>query len=194
MLKDILEKRSISVYKLAKDCNLPYTTVNEIVLGKKKVKDCAIKTIMPICVYLRVPVYELYDTEEKKKIHTTWLNNKKKQYSFKVIVDTDKFNISRIHPLKQKEALKIYDALSKDKRVKSITIFGSSTNVTCTIHSDLDVAVELKEDYINNETKNEVSEVIQNITDFNADILWLDRIDKNSFIYENIKRGVVIYE
>ena len=40
--------------------------------------------------------------------------------------------------------------------------------------------------------KNEISEKIQELTDWNADIIWYDRIDKSDRIYKNILKGVQI--
>ena len=43
--------------------------------------------------------------------------------------------------------------------------------------------------------KNNISEDIQEICDYNSDIIWLNTIDEKSQLYYNINtKGVVIYE
>ena len=48
MFKEYLKEKKLSVYKLSEMSNVPYTTLNELINGKKKITDCKIKTIESI--------------------------------------------------------------------------------------------------------------------------------------------------
>lgn len=191
MLKDIINEKQISVYKVSKESGVPYTTCNEIVLGKKNIEDCSIRTISSLANYLNVPIESLYKNLKQKQ-STSWLDAKDKQYIFPILIKTNEFNISRIHPLKQNVVHSIFLELKNDSRIKKIIIFGSSTTIRCNKNSDVDIAIELTEN--TNDIKNEVSEKIQEISNYNSDIIWLDKIKKDTNIYKNINKGVKIYE
>lgn len=191
MLKEIIKEKGLSVYKVAKGSGIPYTTVNEIVLGKKNINDCSIKTISTLANFLDVPIESLY-TNKIQRISTSWLEARNKEYIFPTIVTNSNYDVSRIHPLKQKVVNEIYEFVSKDNRIKKVIIFGSSCTIRCNKDSDIDVCVELIDN--SNDIKNEISEKIQTITKFNSDILWFDRLKKGTNIYNNINKGVTIYE
>lgn len=193
MLKDIIKDKKISVYKLAKESGVPYTTVNELVLEKKNPKDCSVKTISNLANYLNVPEQALFD-DSKIKISTSWLNNKEKQYIFPIIEKNDSFNMTRIHPLNQKKANIIFSTLSKDKRVNKVIIFGSSTTIRCNKNSDIDIYIALNKEHNNNIDKGEISEKIQNKLNYKVDIIWADKVKKDSKLYNNIMKGETIYE
>lgn len=193
MLKEILKDKNISVYKLAKESGIPYTTVNEIVLGKKNPKECSVKTISSLANYLNVPQQALFD-DSKIKISTSWLDQKNKKYIFPIIVDNDEYDASRFHPLNQKRVNIIFNIVHNDYRIDKVIIFGSSTTIRCNKNSDIDVYISLNKKDINNKNKDEISKTIQEQLDYKADILWADRIDKNSNLYKNIMKGETIYE
>ena len=76
-----------------------------------------------------------------------------------------------------------------------VIIFGSCINIRCNRKSDIDIAIYIDEKYFTLQNKNKISEDIQEICDYNADIIWLNSIDKESQLYDNIDRkGLVIYE
>ena len=191
MLKDIIKEKGISVYKLAKESGVPYTTCNQIVLGNRNIEECSIKTISSLASYLNVPIESLFKPN-KQVISTSWLDAKNKKYIFPIVSNNDYFDISRIHPLKQKTINKIYEVVKNDQRIKKVIIFGSSTTIRCNKDSDIDIAIELINN--TNEIKNDISEKIQEITNYNSDIIWLDKIKVNTKIYNNINKGVTIYE
>ena len=122
----------------------------------------------------------------------SWEKAKWKSYRFPVKYDTDRFEISRVHPFRQKDAIAISEALQPDERVVAIVLFGGSTTVRCHKNSDLDVVVRLKDVYTDTKTKNEVSEAIQNACGWNADVLWYDRLDLKSQLFQHILKGVQI--
>ena len=193
MIKDILKDKNISVYKLAKESGVPYTTVNEIVLGKKNPKDCSVRTISSLANYLNVPEQALFD-DSKIQISTSWLDQKDKRYTFPIIVNNDNYDVSRIHPLNQKKINIVFNIINNDSRINKVIIFGSSTTLRCNKNSDVDIYISLNQKDVNNENKDEISEAIQNELDYKADIIWADRVNSNSRLYKNIMKGETIYE
>lgn len=193
MIKDILKDKNISVYKLAKESGVPYTTVNEIVLGKKNPKDCSVRTISSLANYLNVPEQALFD-DSKIQISTSWLDQKDKIYIFPIIVNNDNYDVSRIHPLNQKKINIVFNIINNDPRINKVIIFGSSTTLRCNKNSDVDIYISLNQKDVNNKNKDEISEAIQNELDYKADIIWADRVNGNSKLYKNIMKGETIYE
>ena len=79
--------------------------------------------------------------------------------------------------------------------IDELIIFGSSVNIRCTKKSDIDIAIKLKDNFFKREIQNELSEKIQELTNYNSDIIWLNTLDKSSRLYHNINtKGVKIYE
>ena len=120
------------------------------------------------------------------------ITKKNKYYLFKKICNCPGVDIRRVFPTKQKVAKKINESFKNDKRIACIILFGSSVTIRCNSGSDLDLMVRLSDKQNSNENKNEISEKIQELTDWNADIIWYDRIDKSDRIYKNILKGVQI--
>lgn len=100
--------------------------------------------------------------------------------------------VREIHPLKQKQANAVYQYFLRAKEIKQIIFFGSSLCMRCNIHSDLDMCVELEKEFCNIDAKSRVSEDLQNICDWNADILWYDTVKKTDRIYHTLKEGLKI--
>lgn len=113
-------------------------------------------------------------------------------YKFPIVADSKKIDMSRIHPLKQKLVVKLNESLTSEENIASIMLFGSSITMRCTYESDIDLAVRLKQESVSEKIKNDISEKIQNISDWNADILWFDRLTKGDRIYHDICKGVQI--
>ncbi len=111
---------------------------------------------------------------------------------FPVLLQIPRVETERIHPLQQKKIFRICEILRDDERVLTVVLFGSSVNLRCNQYSDIDVVVRLREEFVCNEVKNDVSEKIQLACDWNADILWYDRIQNNSRFLENVLKGVQI--
>lgn len=59
MLKEYLRKRNISTYKLAMDIQEPYSTMNDIVNGKKSIDECKFGLVKKIASYLNLSLDEL---------------------------------------------------------------------------------------------------------------------------------------
>ena len=197
MLRDYIAKRGESVYKVSKGSGVAYTTLNELVLGKKLAADCSLKTIRRLASYFQISIDELCGVLEGKgekpaALAGNWEAAKKKKYAFPVVADCEGFDMSRVHPLKQREILAVYDAVSKDPRVETLVLFGGATTIRCSRASDIDLAVGLGPEFVNSEAKNEISEKIQNACGFDADIIWLDAVKSGSQLQKNIERGVIL--
>lgn len=59
MLKTYLKKRNISIYKLAADIQEPYSTINDIVNGKKSLDNCKFGLVKKMAEYLNLSLDEL---------------------------------------------------------------------------------------------------------------------------------------
>lgn len=197
MIKKYIKDKNLSVYKLSEISNVPYTTLNELINGKKKITECKIKTIESIAAALNCSMETLLKLLNGEKIilSNSWEENKEKQFYFPIVVNNDNYDCGRIHPLKQKIVNEIYQYIKDQNIIEEVIIFGSSVNIRCNNKSDIDVAVKIKEEFFNVENQNKISEDIQELCNYNSDIVWLNTININSQLYYNIKtKGVVIYE
>lgn len=197
MLRDFFENKKISIYKASKESKIPYTTLNEIILGKKSPDTINVKTLSSLAKYMGVSMEMMHgiikgEYKSVPSISHTWESARHKKYCFPVISKSSFPGISRIHPLQQKKISEIYNHIKNDRRVDELYIFGSSTTIRCNGKSDIDVAIGLKKEYLSLDTKSEISEIIQNACEYNADIIWIDRITANSKIDCNIREGVKI--
>lgn len=120
----------------------------------------------------------------------TWEEVRELSFIFKKIIDVPGVEITRVHPLQQRAVYNINKALNGDSRVDKVVLFGSSVNMRCTIHSDLDMVVVMND--ISNGAKLDVSEKIQEACDWKADILWRDTLSDNDRVFQEAKKGVVI--
>ena len=110
---------------------------------------------------------------------------------FPVVVESDCRNISRVYPLKQAEAARIYDTAALFPFVKKIYLFGSSVTGRCHIDSDLDICIDV-------DTKDgmdifRLQKEIGDICNWNCDMVMYSNIGDR--LKETItKEGVIIYE
>lgn len=197
MFKKYLYDHKISIYKLSEISNIPYTTLNELVNGKKSILDCKIKTIDNLSKALNMSIETLlhFLNNKNSTLSCSWEDSKNKLYYFPVVIENRNYECNRIHPLMQSKINNIYNAIASSKIVKKVIVFGSSVNIRCNKKSDIDIAILLKDDEFNRNNQNSISEEIQEITEYNSDIIWLNTLDSKSKLYENIiNKGVVIYE
>ncbi len=61
MLEKILKTKSISVYKCAKDSNIPYTTLLEIVRGKTNIENCSAETVYRLSKAIDMTMEEILE-------------------------------------------------------------------------------------------------------------------------------------
>lgn len=59
LLKDILQKQNISIYRLAKRSGIPYATVNDLCNGRTKLEKCSAETVYRIAKALNISMEEL---------------------------------------------------------------------------------------------------------------------------------------
>lgn len=60
MLSNYLIENQISVYKLSKESNVPYTTLNELVRGERSINECSVKVLISLSNSLNLSLDELY--------------------------------------------------------------------------------------------------------------------------------------
>jgi len=195
MIKDILKQNGISVYAVSKGSGIPYTTLNELVNGKKNLSDCSVKTLVALASFLGLSMDALLNVaqgSQSVKVRQTWEEKRKHAYEFPVIAPSSHYDASRLHPLKQRVVNSLCEKLAKDERISSVILFGSSVNIRCNKSSDIDLLITLKPEHVSDEVKNKISSSVQELANWKADILWGDRIKKGSRIEENINRGVKI--
>lgn len=124
---------------------------------------------------------------------------KSKDWKFNRVVEKDAFvNVNRIHPIKQKIVKEIVDAANKDREVKRIIIFGSSTRYDCDITSDIDICIDWAQDCYDSEGvlkpfTNNLRKTISLLTKGRADVVNFDYI-AGTDIEDAVKEGVVVYE
>lgn len=191
-----LKAYSLNLHLLSEKSGVAYSTVYNLFTGKKNVSDAASESLYKIAGFLGMSMDELY-LELNKKIALSDtkqndFNNYSKKYYFKALYHSDKIEMTRIFPTKQLTALKINEAFHDDNRLACIMLFGSSVTINCNKDSDIDLLVRLNDEFVNNDNKNEISEKIQELCNWDADIIWYDRISPDEKIYKNILKGVQI--
>jgi len=171
MLKDIIVEKGESVYRVAKESGIPYTTLNEIVLGKKDPRDCSIKTIAALADYWGIELGHLYE---------------------RILAPSIGLDSERINPLHRKEIFDIIKYCSSDNRIKKVILFGSAIRTTAKENDDIDLAIELygNEDYDLHIVKSEISTYIMRLSNNLADIVWLDTLHSDSILCASISRGL----
>lgn len=115
-----------------------------------------------------------------------------KYYTFPILEKRPGVMMQYIYPTKQRLVGRLYDALTPRKEVLSVMLFGSSISMRCTMDSDTDLSIRLTDIHNNVDVRNEISETVQEICDWNADIIWYDRITPDDRVYHDICKGVQI--
>lgn len=199
--------RNLSQSQLAALSGVNLRTLQDFEQGRKPLKNAKGEMLYKLSVSLgcsindllqdslmeleTLPVHNIKHIEHYfNKLSSTSLYDK--YYSFPVIVPESKVDMKRVYPLKQPLVYDLHNKLRANHEITSIMLFGSSITMQCNNDSDIDLAVRLQPDFINTDTKNSVSETIQEICNWNADIIWFDRIDKSDRIYHDICKGVQI--
>ena len=60
-VNEIMKRKSISMYRLAKDSGIPYTTVNDICSGRARLEKCSAETIYRVSKVLGVSMESLIE-------------------------------------------------------------------------------------------------------------------------------------
>ena len=110
-LLEIVAKSGKSAYRISKETGIPYTTISELLTGKKSTNSIAAETLCKICLYFECEMLELMDypllfnniSGKYKKINYKWLveNNSINLYiidnnDWKLLASYDKCNTK--HP------------------------------------------------------------------------------------------------
>lgn len=121
-----------------------------------------------------------------------WSDVSKYRFKFIQTVDSDFKDITFIYPSKQPVVNELYKRFRDNRFVDTMYIFGSVTDIRCNVSSDIDVAVRLYPDYNTKEVRNRVSELIQCICEWNADVIWINDLKYDERLYHEIMGGVRI--
>lgn len=100
--------------------------------------------------------------------------------------------LRQVYPVKQKyiQALLEYSAI--EPGIRKIILFGSSITMRCRVESDIDVMVWL-DDACDDAERDKISGKIGLILD-NADVLFPNWFEESSAIWNDIYKGVTVYE
>ncbi len=121
-----------------------------------------------------------------------WSDVSKYRFTFVQIVDSAFEDIVYIYPSKQAIVNELYQTLCSNRMMDALYVFGSATDIRCNVNSDIDVAVKLSHVYDTKEVRNRISEVIQGICKWNADIIWINDLKCDERLYREIMGGVRI--
>lgn len=206
-LQKIRITKNLSQSQLAAQSGVNLRTLQDFEQGRKPLKNAKGEMLYRLSISLGCSITDLLsdsilDIEIEHKSSTNHIEQYYKRissnalydkyYAFPIIVPESKIDMQRIYPLKQSIIYKLHKQLANDQRITAIVLFGSSITMQCNNNSDIDLAVRLNEYNVNNDTKNSVSEQIQELCNWNADIIWYDRLDKKDRIYHDICKGVQI--
>lgn len=206
-LQNMRISNNLSQSQLSKLSGVNLRTLQDFEQGRKPLKNAKGEMLYRLSLVLNCSIADLlsdtvidiepYSSNNASHIKTycekiTSIPLYDKYYTFPVIVPHSKINMERVYPTKQSLIYKLNKALSTDEHIASIMLFGSSITMRCRMNSDTDLAIRLNDKFVDNDTKNNVSETIQEICDWKADIIWFDRINKTDKIYHDICKGVQI--
>ena len=68
IINELMEAKSITKYRLAKDSGIPYTTINDICSGKARIERCSAETIYRISKELGVSMESLIEPYMETRI------------------------------------------------------------------------------------------------------------------------------
>ena len=117
----------------------------------------------------------------------TWEEKCRVQYYNSSIVKglpTVPFDLSMVYPLQQRNVVSVYELLRSNPLIKAVTVFGSSVSQKCNINSDLDLLLDVDVDSW--EYRTTLSSTISQVVSTPIDIIWADRLPKNSELYRDI--------
>lgn len=60
-VRELMSQKGLTMYRLSKVCNLPYTTINDICSGKARLEKCSAETVYKLAKVLQVPMEELLE-------------------------------------------------------------------------------------------------------------------------------------
>lgn len=170
MLRDLIIEKGESVYRVAKGSGLAYTTLNELVLGKKDPRDCSLKTAAALAKYWGMELGALYERMLSGSSGYAALEEK-------------------VNPLRRNEIFSLLNACHEDTRIKKVILFGSSIKTHGKENDDIDIAIELKDECIGDKTT--VASMLLRASGNLADIVWLNSLHPDSVLSKVIAEGIV---
>ena len=60
MLKNYLEEKKLSMYKVSKEGGIPYSTLNDLVNGRVEIENCKVSLLLQLAKYLGLSLDEIY--------------------------------------------------------------------------------------------------------------------------------------
>ena len=60
MLKDYLNEKKLSMYKVSKEGGIPYSTLNDLVNGRVEIENCKVSLLLQLANYLGLSLDEIY--------------------------------------------------------------------------------------------------------------------------------------
>lgn len=117
----------------------------------------------------------------------TWEEKCRVQYySYPIVkgLPSVPFDLSMVYPLQQRNVVAVYELLMDNPHIKGVTVFGSSVSQKCNINSDLDLLIDVGD--IGWEYRTEISTQVGQVVSTPIDIIWADRLPKNSNLYRDI--------
>lgn len=89
MLKEYLKENNISIYKLAKDTGISYSTINDLVNGVVSVENSRAYNLRVIARYMGISMDELYDM----CLNTLYIELDKLEKPIRITVKNKKYHI-----------------------------------------------------------------------------------------------------
>ena len=211
-LQELRLKNNLSQSDLSKISGVNFRTLQDFDQGRKSLANakgemiyrlsnalaCSIDDLLSDCIEFS-PSPEILKNQQlsrlKAYVDKTKIKNAhyySEYYSFPVLEERPGVKMEYIYPTKQKLIANIHDVLQERDEIVAVMLFGSSISMRCTFESDTDLAIRLHSEKNTTDVRNDISEIVQEICDWKADIIWFDRITPSDHIYHDICKGVQI--
>ena len=76
LINDVMDQKKISIYKMAKDTDIPYSTLRDVLSGKTDIKNVSFEIGMKIAEYLQLNPQELLEEKNNEFIYTDCFKKK----------------------------------------------------------------------------------------------------------------------
>ncbi len=112
-------------------------------------------------------------------------HNGENLWDFEVLPGVDFENDNRIHPLKQRDVMRLVEAVKMDEHILAVIVFGSAVRFDCHSQSDLDVLVVREDELL------KISSSLDKV-ESELDIIFSSRLG-NRLGEEIAQTGVIVY-
>lgn len=205
-LKNIRERAGLKQSELATISGVNLRSLQDYEQGHKAISSAKGETLFRLSLALGCSIedilgnceididLELKSSESAKnrisEYEARLAERREKTVHFPVVVADEMVDMSKIYPTKQAEVKRVLNRLRHDNHIETLRIFGSSITMACNKDSDIDFAVGIRDK--SDETRNVISEIIQESCNWMADIVWLDHLSEDERIYKDIMGGIVL--